>query len=489
MKEGMIQSDVAAVIQPRVLFKPGSWLAKIDFINHLILFNNVLVTVLSEKEGGKSSFGTLLQGNLDQQIKSIFITVKPPCNRESIIQDIATQLHLNYDEHTDISSLVAQINERKAHVLILIDDAQHLPEPFIKEAMLAIKSQENFSFFHLCLISDYSIVATLNNLVASFFENLVHTIELGSLNESETRTYVLQRAMATHLISKPLTEAQFKQFYQLTKGNLAKINSHLESFVFKCATQKKKEPLKLVKKASIAASVAFIGGLVGFYFAQNYDLSSFYHSMIGSSQDKNAEEIAIKQQEQPEVLESQIASWQDSSTRQLVYSSLPKKQILDDISDEMLNEPPVAIIDKVVVIPKLQMQNLAEQEARIPESEFQRENPESDLKRESKLVEIPATKQNKDKKDQSSSNNKTINLYTIQVAASHNKKDIERFQHNNKLLAENSKIRHFTNAKGVWYVLTLGEYETRNEAQRSIGKLPATITKLNPWVRPVSSLG
>lgn len=481
----MIQSDIAAVIQPRVLFKPGSWLAKIDFINHLILFNNVLITVLSEKEGGKTSFGTLLQSNLDQQIKCISMTVKAPCNRENIIQEIAAQLHLNHDENTDFSSLVAQINERKAHVLLLIDDAQHLPESLIKEAMLAIKNQENFSFFHLCLISDYSIVAALNNLVASFFDNLVHTIELGSLNESETRTYVLQRAMAAHLISKPLTDAQFKQFYQLTKGNVAKINSSLEAFVFKCTSQKKKEPFnKWVKNAGIAASVVFIAGLVGFYFAQNYDLSSFYHfeTQTHSVQD---DAMGMKQQTQSEVLMSHIASWQDSSTRQLVYSSLPKKQILDDLNDEVPSET-VAIVDKVVVIPKLHIKNLAEQEARIPESEFKRESPESDLTRESKLVEIPTAKQNK--KDQSPSSKTNINLYTIQVAASHNKQDIERFQQNHKLLA-NTQLRHFTNAKGIWYVLTVGEYESRTEAQRSISKLPATLAKLKPWVRPVSSLG
>lgn len=479
MKEGIIQSDVAAVIQPRVLFKPGSWLAKIDFINHLILFNNVLITVLSEKEGGKTSFSTLLQSNLDQQIKAVPMTVKAPCNRESLIQEIATQLHLNHDENTDISSLVAQINERKAHVLLLIDDAQHLPESLIKEAMLAIKNQENFSFFHLCLISDYSIVATLNNLVASFFDNLVHTIELGSLNESETRTYVLQRAMAAHLISKPLTDAQFKQFYQLTKGNVAKINSNLEAFVFKCAAQKKKEPLKWVKKAGIAGSVALIAGLVGFYFAQHYDFSSFH---LEAMSNKNT----INQQAQSEVLVSQIASWQDSSTRQLVYASLPKKQVLDDFSDEIPSDT-VAIVDKVVVIPKLQIKNLAEQDVRIPESEFKRESPESDLTRESKLVEIPTAKQNKQEQLPSSKNNS--NLYTIQVAASHNKKDIERFQQNNKLLTQDAKIMHFTNAKGVWYVLAVGEYESRAEAQRHISKLPARLAKLNPWVRPMSSLG
>ncbi|KTD42018.1 SPOR domain-containing protein [Legionella parisiensis] len=485
MKEGIIRSEVAAVIQPRVLFKPGSWLAKIDFINHLILFNNVLITILSEKEGGKTSFGTLLQSNLDQQIKSVSMTVKAPCNRESIIQEIARQLHLNHDENTDISFLVAQINERKAHVLLLIDDAQHLPESLIKEAMLAIKNQENFSFFHLCLISDYSIVATLNNLVASFFDNLVHSIELGSLNENETRTYVLQRAMAAHLISKPLTDAQFKQFYQLTKGKLATINSNLESFIFKCATQKKKEPRKLIKKIGVAASLAVIAGLMSFYFARNTELSFFYHLVTASEVlDKSTVPGVVKQQVQPEVLVSQIPSWEDSSTRQLVYASLPKKQILDDLNDEMSSDT-VAIIDKVVVIPKLQMKNLAEQEPRIPESEFKRESPESDLTRESKTVEIPTAKQSE--KEQSSSN-ASKPLYTIQVAASHNKNDIERFQQNNHLLTQNAKIRHFANSKGVWYILTVGEFESRAEAQRNVTKLPPALVKLHPWVRPVSNL-
>ena len=104
---------------------------------------------------------------------------------------------------TPTYSIVAQINERKAHVLLIIDDAQHMPEDFISDVIIAIKNQEDFGFFHLCLVSDYSVVATLNNLSADQFNNLVHTIELGSLSESETRTYVLQRAMAAHLINKP----------------------------------------------------------------------------------------------------------------------------------------------------------------------------------------------------------------------------------------------------------------------------------------------
>ena len=52
MKDGQLQIDVGTANHLRSLFKPSSWLSEIDFINHLVLFNNVLVTVLSEKSGG-----------------------------------------------------------------------------------------------------------------------------------------------------------------------------------------------------------------------------------------------------------------------------------------------------------------------------------------------------------------------------------------------------------------------------------------------------
>jgi len=135
MRDGKSRPETGAVNPPRTLFKPGTWLAKIDFINHLILFNNVLITVLSENEGGKTSFNTLLQNNLDLQIKSIAMTVIAPCDRQNIIEDIAAQLHLNSDSGATMASIAKQVNERKAHVLVVIDDAQHLPEAFIKEMM------------------------------------------------------------------------------------------------------------------------------------------------------------------------------------------------------------------------------------------------------------------------------------------------------------------------------------------------------------------
>jgi hypothetical protein len=480
MKDGQGQIDAVTTHQSRMLFKPASWLTKIDFINHLILFNNVLITVLSEKEGGKTSFSTLLQNNLDKQIKSIYMTIKPPCDREQIINDIATQLHLNNDAHTDIASIVAQINERKAHMLLILDEGEEIPESLIKELLMAIKNQEDFGFFHLCLVSDYSVVATLNHL-SEQFNNLIHTIELGSLSESEARTYVLQRAMTERLINKPLSDQQLKQFYQLTKGNVAKINANLESFIFKCATQKPRNNLLFLKRACIGVSAVIAAGLSYMYYDSSYTKGQFPHEE-NLTAPSAVEHITVNAK--PKLLVSHIASLYDSSTIQLVEYALPKKQILDDIDDEGQQLNTVAIVDKVVVIPTVNSPNtplepqlgatIAVQESRLE-----------------KIVGFSATKPVKiakaTKVTKKVSATSKVNLYTIQLAASHNISDVKRFKQSNKLLSA-TKLRHFTNAKGHWYILTLGEYNSRDQAQVHAKKLPAQLAKLNPWIRPVAGL-
>lgn len=498
MTNGTIQLETGAVNQPRTLFKPGSWLSKIDFINHLILFNNVLITVLSEKEGGKTSFSTLLQNNLDQQIKSVAMTAKAPCDRQEIINHIATQLHLNNDAHTNIQSIVSQVNERKAHVLLIIDDAQHVPESLIKEAMMAIKNQGEFGFFHFCMVSDYSVVASLNNLANEQFNNLIHSIELGALNESETRTYVLQRAMNARLINRPLSDAQFKQFYQLTKGNLAKINSSLESFILKCSEPQKNNKMQLLKRTGIAASAAIVAGASYLYFNGGLTLEQFPEiaQLTASAPIKDIlGDIPVVAQK--EELTSVIASWQDSSTRQLVHYALPKKQILDDMYDEEDNFNTVAIVDKVVVIPtvKRTRETLAQAQPDVATLPVVTEHT---LAQAPKTVQpnavnmakaVKPTKAVKVAKAVKAPVIKKIkgNVYTIQLVASHRVSDVHRFKRSNKLFA-NAKVRHFTNAKGSWYILTLGEFDSRAKAQNKAKTLPADLAKLNPWIRPVVGL-
>lgn len=469
MTDGHIQTAVGAFTQPRILFKPVSWLAKIDFINHLILFNNALVHVVSEKEGGKTSFATLLQDHLDQQIKSISMRVTAPCDRHHFIDDVANKLHLNHDTQTDIASIVAQINERKAHTVLIIDDAHHLPELLLKELLLGIKKQEHSGFFHICLISDYSLVATLNQLTVEQSNNLVHTIELGLLTENEARTYILQRAMSQGLINHPLSDAQLKQFYQVTKGDLAKINSGLELFIFNCTAKKKRKKISSTNKISLTLCALVMAGLSLMYFYDTQTSGSL--NMVSDSILPSIKQVFGTKDVMPIPKESYIASWQDSSTRQLVHYALPKVQVLDEFSEEEPALNTVAVLDKVVVIPTVKTAKIiepVETPQQTPPTVAQQSIAPEPVKVEAqKLAEQT--------------------LYTIQLIASHQMSDINRFKQNNKLFA-NTRVRHFTNDKGTWYVLTLGEYTSKTDAQEQVNQLPAELSKLNPWIQSIAGL-
>lgn len=482
MKDGQIQVDLGAANRARSLFKPSSWLAKIDFINHLVLFNNVLITVLSEQAGGKTSFSALLLNNLDQQIKPVFLSAQAPCNQADILGDIAAQLHLNIDADTNVNSIVAQINDRKAHVLLVIDDSQHLPESLIRDFLIATRNQEDFGFFHLCLVSGYSVVATLNNLAADEFANIVHTIELGSLNESETRTYVLQRAMSARLINKPLTDAQFKQFYQLTKGNIAKINSSLETFVFQCSIAPEGSTKFVFKRLAITASVAIVVGLSYVYVPklssfQQADTVALNSTLPSIAQTVNEAAVSIVV---PEVqLASYIPTFRDSAIVQLVENVLPKKQILALAEEEQDNNT-VALVDKVIVIPTVPNAEHVANEARRSSTQALARNKQVQPTIQVASHVHRAAKQSITTKMARSSG------FTIQLVASHKKSDVERFKQNNKM--HKAQIRRFTNQKGNWYILTMGEFNTRAEAVKSVTSLPHSMAKLNPWVRSVSGL-
>lgn len=478
MTDGQVHSEAQSANYLKGLIKPVSWMAKIDFINHLILFNNVLIAALAEHGGGKTTFSSLLLSKLDPQIKSVTMIAKPPCDEEQILQKIATQLHLNVDSRTTVASIVAQINDRKSHVLLLIDDAQHLPESVIKQFLMEIKHQDSLGFFHLCLVSDFSLVATLNQLAADQFSNMIHSIELGVLSESETKIYLTQRAVTDLLIEKPLTQAQFKSFYELTKGSIAKMNSSLESFLLKTYSQKKKMRHPILKKVGMAISAVVVSGLSYFYMGDFQSKPTAPKISPPKPLVQHAVKHAVKHAQyalNSQPLISYVASLHDASTLQLVHHELPKMQILDDLAREQGNVNTVAVVDKVIVIPSIKKATIALAKAK----------PKAAPVLKSKLVKVAGFKA---KQSIQKINRQTRDgLYTIQLVASHKISVINRVKSSNKLLAS-AKIRHFNNAKGSWYILTLGEFENRAQAQVHAKKLPARIAKLNPWVRAVSGL-
>ncbi|GAB6034320.1 SPOR domain-containing protein [Galenea microaerophila] len=75
--------------------------------------------------------------------------------------------------------------------------------------------------------------------------------------------------------------------------------------------------------------------------------------------------------------------------------------------------------------------------------------------------------------------------YTLQLASLADKSSLERFKQRKKL--ESAKIIPQKNGKSVRYVLIIGSYATRNEAQNQARKIKQQ-TGISPWMRQIKAL-
>jgi cell division septation protein DedD len=451
-----------------ILFKPASWLSQIDFITQLILFNNILISVLSEHCGGKTSFSSILSIQLDSQIKSVLVSGDDNFNRESLIKKLCVAWQLNAEENTTFEAVACTINERKTHVVLIIDDAHLTPLAVIKEILSVIKNQKEFGYFHVCMVADYSVIASLNNLAIDEYNNLIHTIEIGSLNETEARTYVLQRAVSHRLIHRPLSDAQFKQFYQLTKGSVAQINNTLEQFITQSPIRAKSKHLIGFLNTSLVLGILGAMGITYVYLSKP-DYAPVARRVVTNKLPDSPLLIANRDAIESQ-LESEIVSWNTPVGSETIHSETPLNQASDDVSSLKAGQA-VALIDKEASTPK------------------------ATIHRNKKATKTDAKKENAAQKSsiKPRAKNKVTakalrsGQYAIQLAASHRLDDIHRFRKKNQLQSKTA-VRRFVNNQGTWYILTYGAYNNRNEASKKLNSLPSDIARLKPWVRALSGL-
>ncbi|WP_347251249.1 AAA family ATPase [Legionella sp.] len=462
------------------IFKPSSWLTKIDYINHLVLFNNVMIAVLAERGAGKTTFAELLQLSLNSPIKTHLIKAVAPFSQEDFLTQLDAVFHFRIDSEINLAKLVNQINDRKVHVLIIIDDAHNLSDSFLQEALLELKHQGDNGFFHLCFISDFSLVTSLNKLEP----NLIHTLEPGVLTEAETKTYVLNSLPFTKVLDKSMSEKRLEQFYQLTGGNIARINTHMRDYFCSESEQLIERHKSFIRNMGFLA-IAAIALLASSYLWQNqflpssasfqdemeYDVSELVAevsqplpSLVPIIPAIEKEPVLVSQL--PDINQafasrpSEIPGWLTASVRQQVQPS--PKRVLDFAIDEDENNDSLVVRDRVVVIPKtLHPTNPMPKVASAKQ-------PPNNLK---KVAKVNAKK----------------GQFTIQVLASRKRDDVMHFVNSHKMTA-NAKIR-LTKRDGLdWYVLTIGEFGQVEQAQAAIKMLPTELAKFNPWIRPVGSL-
>lgn len=447
----------------KVTFKPESWLATVNFVKHLVLENNIMTAILAEQGNGKTTFTHLLHAELIPHVKPYVIAANPLFNRVFFLQQLKDLLCV--DGEPSLANFIAHTNEQKSHVLVIIDDAQHLSAVFVEEMLGEIQQLGNTCYFHVCLVSDFSIVPVLNKLAQDVYQDRIHSIELGALTERETKTYLLQHAVPRQNVEKRVTDERVKQFYQLTAGHLVDINRQMRSFFSAKNTSKNN---KLFRPINIAASIALIAAAA--YIWNPQDSQSLSTALLEQDSASEIEENNILLSQIEPVLYSVVPSYEVAAVRQAILATPLRRNELvaineeDDVSDES-----EAVVDKVIVAPKIMPHQEKTVVSAAPVTQIAPVAPK--LVKQTVAVK-PIVEQAR---------------YTIQLLASHNKRELEHFANFHHLKGK-VQLRRSQRQGVAWYVLTLGEYKQRQHAKQAVNSLPKDIAQFKPWIRAIADL-
>lgn len=213
-------------------FKPSAWLANIDFMKHLILEKHLLLVVMSEAGGGKSTFVDLMRLRLETVIQSVALEIDPQSPVKSMLNTLSPLLNVPLPEVSlvagvSLSQFFEQLPPQSQPLLFVIENAQLLPESFLAQLIHLYQQWGQAKHFTICLVSDFRLTPVLKRLERVHQSALIHTIEPGPLTEEETKTYVLKYCQGRAAFTRWCTTAQLKAFYHLTAGQMLRINQQL----------------------------------------------------------------------------------------------------------------------------------------------------------------------------------------------------------------------------------------------------------------------
>lgn len=494
------------------LLKPRKWLVAVDLINRLALTSQVVMAVLAEQGGGKTSFVKLLLENADKKMIARATSATLFFSATHIVRQIAQCLELPWDASLTLADAVASLNTKKRHFLMIIDEAHFVSQPLLQELLQLIKESGEDNYFHLCLFADFTLTARLRALDSDHFPNMIYSMVLGDLSEQEAKTWVLKNIILPLGPSVKVDEQAIKLFYQRTQGNVALINSQKDEFFHKntnyfgqmlgsfwrkrklgfagiydiwqqlaCKPMMRKPfafLLKLTDRLSpspaFTRAAVFIKNLLSWPVLKPKRLyTAIAFTFLASLAWQLLSLHSAEGLQENKVLSDRTNTNIVSARKEVKYytSSIPAltvASVRSEVAPAPLrtfdsDEPPIdklVVMDSVVVIPKVAVhRNLAPRKAPT----------------ETKLALASPT-----------STVSSTHHYTIQLVASQSKKELERFIKKQRLGGK-VKVRSVKQRGATWFILTMGDYNKKSEAVTAMKRLSHNLALYKPWVRTVSA--
>lgn len=257
-----LDHDPFAARVPGFKFFPAQRKPVLGQLHHLARYSQLLLVVTGPHGSGKTLLRQALVASTNKQsVQSIVVSARGAGDAASVLGQVAQSVGVSQLDVTAILAQIVQLALTGQEVYLLVDDAEQLDESAL-EALLALAAGTPEGRPHVFLFGEPSLIAALEPL--SEGQELFHVIELQPYSVEETREYLAQRLEGAGQGIQLFTNDQIADIHENSDGWPGAINqvardSMIEAMIAsRSAVKRPSMGLKMPKKHVLALSAVVV---------------------------------------------------------------------------------------------------------------------------------------------------------------------------------------------------------------------------------------
>ncbi|MFC5694094.1 AAA family ATPase [Pseudomonas sp. GCM10022186] len=270
--------DPFAARVPGFKFFPAQRKPVLGQLHHLARYSQLMLVVSGRHGSGKTLLRQALVASTNKQsVQSLVVSARSSVEAGGLLRQIAQGLNV---AQADLRSILAQIGQLALtgqEVYLLVDDAEELDDASL-EQLLALAEGNVEARPHVFLFGEDSLLARLDALVEG--EERFHVIELQPYSLEETREYLAQRLEGAGRGVELLSDEQVEEIHLQSGGWPGAINQVARDMLVEAmlaqrgAVRKSTAGFNLPKKHLLALAVVGVGVIAAWMMQGRNDVET-----------------------------------------------------------------------------------------------------------------------------------------------------------------------------------------------------------------------
>lgn len=255
--------DPFAARVPGFKFYPAQRKPVLGQLHHLARYSQLLLVVTGPQGSGKTLLRQALVASTNKQaVQSVVVSARGAAEAGGLMRLVARALGVAQSDARSVLAQVGQLALTGQEVYLLVDDAEDLDDAGL-DSLLTLAAGNSEARPHVFLFADSNLPPRLELLADG--EERFHAIELLPYSEDETREYLAQRLEGAGQGIELLTEEQIEDIHLQSGGWPGGINQSARELLVEAmlaergASRKGGFSLNLPKKHLLALGVVAIG--------------------------------------------------------------------------------------------------------------------------------------------------------------------------------------------------------------------------------------